>query len=42
MNEASVSYFPHHLPARNAFAAKGLTLGERTELACMATRTETQ
>ena len=42
MNEVYVSYFPHHLPARSAFATNGLALGGRIELECMATRTETK
>lgn len=41
MNEVYVTYFPHHLPARSAFATNGLALGGRIELECMATRTET-
>jgi 2-iminobutanoate/2-iminopropanoate deaminase len=41
MNEVYVTYFPHHLPARSAFATNGLVLGGRIELECMATRTET-
>ena len=40
MNEVYVTYFPHHLPARSAFATHGLELGGRIELECMATRTE--
>lgn len=40
MNEVYVTYFPHHLPARSAFATNGLVLGGRIELECMATRTE--
>jgi 2-iminobutanoate/2-iminopropanoate deaminase len=42
MNEVYVTYFPHHLPARSAFATNGLVLGGRLELECMATRTETK
>jgi 2-iminobutanoate/2-iminopropanoate deaminase len=41
MNEVYVTYFPHHLPARSAFATNGLVLGGRIELECMATHTET-
>jgi 2-iminobutanoate/2-iminopropanoate deaminase len=40
MNEVYVTYFPHHLPARSAFATAGLVMGGRIELECMATRTE--
>jgi 2-iminobutanoate/2-iminopropanoate deaminase len=40
MNEVYVTYFPHHLPSRSAFATNGLVLGGRIELECMATRTE--
>lgn len=40
MNEVYVTYFPHHLPARSAFATNGLVMGGRIELECMATRTE--
>ena len=42
MNEVYVTYFPHLLPARSAFATNGLVLGGRIELECMATRTETK
>ena len=42
MNEVYVTYFPHHLPARSAFATNGLALGGRIELECMATRTRTK
>jgi reactive intermediate/imine deaminase len=42
MNEVYVTYFPHHLPARSAFATNGLVLGGRIELECMATRTRTK
>jgi reactive intermediate/imine deaminase len=37
MNEAYVTFFPKHLPARSAFAAGGLVRGARIELECMAT-----
>jgi reactive intermediate/imine deaminase len=37
MNQAYVSYFPHHLPARSAFATSGLVFGARIELECTAT-----
>lgn len=40
MNEVYVTYFPHHLPARSAFATNGLVMGGRIELECMATRAE--
>lgn len=40
MNEVYITYFPHHLPARSAFATNGLVLGGRVELECMATRSE--
>jgi 2-iminobutanoate/2-iminopropanoate deaminase len=39
MNEVYVTYFPHHLPARSAFATAGLVMGGRIELECMAVRT---
>jgi 2-iminobutanoate/2-iminopropanoate deaminase len=39
MNEAYVPYFPHHLPARSAFATAGLVMGGRIELECTAIRT---
>jgi 2-iminobutanoate/2-iminopropanoate deaminase len=42
MNEVYVTYFPHHLPARSAFATNGLVLGGRIELECMATRSRTK
>jgi 2-iminobutanoate/2-iminopropanoate deaminase len=38
MNEAYVSFFPNHLPARSAFATAGLVRGARIELECWATR----
>ena len=41
LHEASLSYFPHHLPAQSAFAIDVPVLGTRIELACTATRTET-
>ena len=37
MNEAYVPFFPHHLPARSAFAAAGLVRGARVEIECTAT-----
>ena len=37
MNQVYVTYFPHHLPARSAFATSGLVFGARIELECMAT-----
>jgi reactive intermediate/imine deaminase len=37
MNEVYVTFFPHHLPARSAFATAGLVRGARIELECMAT-----
>jgi 2-iminobutanoate/2-iminopropanoate deaminase len=37
MNEVYVTFFPHHLPARSAFAAAGLVRGARIELECTAT-----
>jgi 2-iminobutanoate/2-iminopropanoate deaminase len=37
MNEAYVPFFPHHLPARSAFAAASLVRGARVEIECMAT-----
>jgi reactive intermediate/imine deaminase len=37
MNEVYVTFFPHHFPARSAFAAAGLVRGARIELECMAT-----
>jgi reactive intermediate/imine deaminase len=40
MNDVYVTYFPHHLPARSAFATNGLVMGGRIELECMATRAE--
>ena len=40
MNEVYVTYFPHHVPARSAFATNGLVMGGRIELECMATRAE--
>lgn len=42
MNEVYVTYFPHHLPARSAFATNGLVLGGRIELECTATRSRTK
>jgi len=42
MNEVYVTFFPHHLPARSAFATNGLVMGGRIELECMATRTRTK
>lgn len=40
MNQVYVTYFPHHLPARSAFATNGLVMSGRIELECMATRTK--
>ena len=37
MNKVYVTYFPHHLHARSAFAAAGLVFGARIELECTAT-----
>ncbi|MFC1856904.1 RidA family protein [Thermodesulfobacteriota bacterium] len=37
MNKVYVTYFPKHLPARSAFGVKGLALGARVEIECMAT-----
>jgi reactive intermediate/imine deaminase len=37
MNEVYVTFFPHHLPARSAFATAGLVRGARIELECTAT-----
>jgi 2-iminobutanoate/2-iminopropanoate deaminase len=37
MNRVYVAYFPHHLPARSAFATAGLVFGARIELECTAT-----
>ena len=37
MNQVYVTYCPHHLPARSAFATSGLVFGARIELECMAT-----
>ena len=37
MNQVYVAYFPHHLPARSAFATAGLVFGARIELECTAT-----
>ena len=42
MNEVYVTYFPHHLPARSAFATNGLVFGGRIELECTATRSRTK
>jgi len=36
MNEAYVSFFGSHRPARSAFGTSGLALGARLELECMA------
>lgn len=37
-NDVYRSYFPHHFPARSAFATAGLALGARVELECTAAR----
>jgi reactive intermediate/imine deaminase len=37
MNQAYVSYFSSHLPARSAFGTSGLALGARVEIECQAT-----
>ena len=42
MNEVYVTYFPHHFPARSAFATNGLVMGGRIELECMATRAQSK
>lgn len=36
MNEAYVTFFPEHFPARSAFGTSGLALGARMELECLA------
>jgi len=36
MNKVYATYFPHHFPARSAFATNGLALGARTEIECIA------
>jgi 2-iminobutanoate/2-iminopropanoate deaminase len=38
MNEAYVTFFPNHFPARSAFAAAGLVRGARVEIECTAAR----
>lgn len=38
MNEAYVTFFGSHRPARSAFGTSGLALGARLELECMALR----
>jgi 2-iminobutanoate/2-iminopropanoate deaminase len=38
MNEAYVTFFPNHFPARSAFAAAGLVRGARIEIECWAAR----
>lgn len=37
MNEVYVTFFPDHKPARSAFGTKGLALGARVEIECLAT-----
>ena len=37
MNEAYVTFFPEHLPARSAFGSTGLALGAALEIECLAT-----
>jgi reactive intermediate/imine deaminase len=39
MNEVYVTFFPHHLPARSAYATNGLVMNGRLELECIAVRT---
>lgn len=36
MNAVYVTFFPGPMPARSAFAATGLALGARVEIACLA------
>ena len=35
-NEVYSTYFPHHFPARSAFATSGLAIGARVEVECIA------
>jgi reactive intermediate/imine deaminase len=39
MNEVYVTFFPHHLPSRSAFATNGLVMNGRLELECTAVTT---
>jgi len=36
MNNVYVQFFSNHLPARSAFGAKGLGMGARVEIECIA------
>ena len=40
MNAVYVSYFPKHRPARSALGVSGLALGARTEIECIAARSD--
>jgi enamine deaminase RidA (YjgF/YER057c/UK114 family) len=40
MNVVYVTYFPKHRPARSALGVSGLALGARTEIECIAARSD--
>lgn len=40
MNAVYVTYFPKHRPARSALGVSGLALGARTEIECIAARSD--
>jgi reactive intermediate/imine deaminase len=40
MNAVYVTYFPNHRPARSALGVNGLALGARTEIECIAARSD--
>ena len=40
MNAVYVTYFPRHRPARSALGVSGLALGARTEIECIAARSD--